>query len=684
VSVSFCLRPVVECSGRTAKSIVQPNRFRSCTFETYPVAPAPLTMTSVAFPKSIFSELASNLPRHACRTGESITMSSKKSWLSVGITSFNGKISLTFLFLLLALPAFAAGGACPSNTNYVNLTTGAATGGTLSSYGITSCYFIAANGSDSNNGLSEVSPWAHAPGMPSCSGSCATVASVCNSNNCKGFGFIFRGGDTWHFGNNGASPYTGGTWDWSAGTGGTLSNPIYVGVDQSWFSGGSWARPILTGDNPVCGPSNVGGNCHSGSLANYKLSQYYVSSCAYQVGSGNIMIHTSGSSHYLFDNFEIAGLCQNAVGQPGGRDEYMTYGSSGDMRFLNLYLHGWTHLQYADVNGGSGCNSGNVCFGISIFAGGKSSTPDDVLRYVVIDGSDSDPIAAQACYCDFWDVAYSYIGNQSGVITRQQHLYHDNLYEYWYENGHGNVMESVGDAPGTNATYNNLFRHVNTTHDPGDPMFWPFPPPGTTDYFFNNLSYDVTSMEYFNVGQNSNGGAQGPLVVFNNTFQNNVISGGGIFGCNTNQQFSWTAANNLYITEGSSAYSTNKCTTGGNTDTTSLLMNNATATSDGYTSSQTYVYSPTSSGSPTVGAGTNGSQAFCGALATAGLSAAATACQSDTNYACSYSSSGHTVSCPARTQNARPGNGAWDIAAYEYSTQDQQPNPPTGLSAVVQ
>jgi len=395
------------------------------------------------------------------------------------------------------------------------------------------------------------------------------------------------------------------------------------------------------------------------------------------------MLHLSGSSHYLVDNFEITGLCQQTPG--GASDDYIAYGSSGDVRFLNLYLHGWTHLQYADVNGGSGCTSSTMCFGVYIFAGGNSSAPDDVFRYVAIDGSDSDPVGAMTCYCDFWDVAYSYFGYHSGVITRQQHLYHDNLYEYWYENGHGNVMESVGDAPGTNAFYNNITRHINTSADPGDPLYWPFPPPGTTLYWFNNLTYDVTNMEYWNVGQNAPQTAgQGPIVIFNNTFQNNVVSGGGIFGCTSKYPFTWTAANNHYITEGSSAYNSTECTTGGNSDTTSLLMKNATATTDGYTSSQTYVYSPTSSGSPTVGAGTNGSQAFCGALATAGLSAATTACQSDTNYACSYSSSGHTVSCPARTQNARPGNGAWDIAAYEYSTQDQQPNPPTGLSAVVQ
>ena len=42
MSVSFCLPTVVECTGRTAKSIVQPNRLGPCPFETYPASPAPL------------------------------------------------------------------------------------------------------------------------------------------------------------------------------------------------------------------------------------------------------------------------------------------------------------------------------------------------------------------------------------------------------------------------------------------------------------------------------------------------------------------------------------------------------------------------------------------------------------------------------------------------------------------
>ena len=34
-------------------------------------------------------------------------------------------------------------------------------------------YYIAANGSDSNNGTSKTTPWLHAPGMPNCTSNCA-------------------------------------------------------------------------------------------------------------------------------------------------------------------------------------------------------------------------------------------------------------------------------------------------------------------------------------------------------------------------------------------------------------------------------------------------------------------------------------------------------------------------------
>src|SRR5208283_2265167 len=56
--------------------------------------------------------------------------------------------------------------------------------------GTTSCFYIAANGVDTNNGTSESAPWLHAPGMKGCSGTCSSTTPT------AGEGFILRGGDT--------------------------------------------------------------------------------------------------------------------------------------------------------------------------------------------------------------------------------------------------------------------------------------------------------------------------------------------------------------------------------------------------------------------------------------------------------------------------------------------------------
>src|ERR1035437_251590 len=77
------------------------------------------------------------------------------------------------------------------------------------------CYYVSAAGSDSAAGTTEGTAWLHAPGMPNCSGSCATVQSGFGSaGSIIHVGIIFRGGDSWHFGNSSATPYTGGEWQW--------------------------------------------------------------------------------------------------------------------------------------------------------------------------------------------------------------------------------------------------------------------------------------------------------------------------------------------------------------------------------------------------------------------------------------------------------------------------------------
>ena len=157
-------------------------------------------------------------------------------------------------------------------------------------------YYIAANGSDSNNGTSKTSPWQHAPGMPNCTATCGAT------NPQPGDKFIFRGGDTWHFSNSGASPYTGGSWRFNyAGSSSNCnvdalagaivtSSCIYIGVDQTWYTGSTWVRPVMTMDNP--------------------LSKGFVSNCTYDnSGFNGIFL---GRSYIVFDNFDIQGNCSGA------------------------------------------------------------------------------------------------------------------------------------------------------------------------------------------------------------------------------------------------------------------------------------------------------------------------------------------------------------------------------------
>ena len=79
-----------------------------------------------------------------------------------------------------------------------------------------------------------------------------------------------------------------------------------------------------------------------------------------------------------------------------------------------------------------------------------------------------------------------------------------------------------------------------------------------------------------------------------------------------------------------STYISGPCST--LTSTTSKLMSRTRPPqADGYTSSQTYAYSPTSDSSPTVSQGTNVQSSYCSALSTAAgsdstLADAASAC----------------------------------------------------------
>jgi hypothetical protein len=533
------------------------------------------------------------------------------------------RIAILLVCIFIARSAFAAGGLCPSGVPAKG----------------NNCYFIAATGADTNSGTSESSPWLHAPGMPKCSNTCAGVTPS------GGQGLIFRGGDTWHFGNSSATPYVGGLWRWLWN--GSSGNNIYIGVDQSWYNssscGSSWCRPIMSGDNPLSTSTTLSG-------------------CAYQVPGGNNFVTFANRSYFTFDNFEFTGLCQKSTGSPFAQDVYISDGSANHALFKHIYFHGWTHVKF---------NCGSQCFNAFMFEGGQGGGKQIGLQYqyIVMDGSDSDPAGAGMFYTGMYDVSYSVFRYGAQMIGSLCHAFHDNLVEYWYDPGdgaaHGNVVECLGpEAPGTGAYYNNVVRHTNASG--GQVNFWLEPGTSTTDYFFNNLFYDIgPAGNYFNI-QNRGGG---PVYAFNSTLQSS--NSASLMECQGGP--SLTHAYNMhFITEGSTFYN-GRCSTA-----TNLRQSNSAAKGQGYTATETYAYSPTSAGNSTVGTGTN-EQSLCTALSGAGLSDAATACQSDTRYACVYKSTSHSVTCAARAVVARP-TTAWDVGTFQYpGTQASLPSPPENI-----
>lgn len=485
-----------------------------------------------------------------------------------------------------------------------------------------STHYVAANGSDSNNGTSETTPWLHAPGMPNCSSNCKSYTPS------GGDTLIFRGGDTWHFANRSAAPYTGGEWSWSW-SGSSSGSPIYIGVDQKWYSGSSWTRPVLSSDNPS--------------------SKKAVAKCAYELPMSNQMMSFDHINYVLFDNFEITGFCWSNGSLPYG-DNVMIE-SQGPVQGLtpcyityeHLYVHGWTHTIAGKEGTGGGFQGFNQNFGVC-------------FQYNVIDGSDSDDASLSAIIGDNYSAAYNVFRHFGGTIVGNTcHTLHDNLFEYINNvtdgSSHTDVWFCYGEYSGgkadPNTFYNNIFRYIGTQYDEAVSAIILFsPPPGQTDYMFNNVAHDNQpgGTNYFNLNERGGPGG-GNLAVFNNT---GVVGRARCLICNGSGVGTVTAVNNLWITTGSNA------SIFGNTSTLSeshsVYITPAKAASRGYKSTNDYAPNLT------VGAATSNS-ALCDGFSD---STARSSCLSGTGDRCTYLISDHTVSCsdlsPVDTSAAVPRN----------------------------
>lgn len=461
------------------------------------------------------------------------------------------------LFLCAVPPAFAAGGTCPSGNNTIDPQgnpisisnvgiTGTITGS------ITGCYYISkATGSDSNTGTDEAHPWAHLPGMPSCTG-------TCNSHNpAAGEGFILRGGDTWTSGDLGI------TWLWN----GTSNHPIYVGVDQSWFNAGcgaSWCRPIFnaTGlsadifnlingtwiiiDNiEIKGMTNADNGCRMESGTNERCTQLYFHAWTHAaIGSNNVGFFSQcgpGSmiDHNVMDGSDSSKNTMNGVFSSCAgtiQYNYFNYVVSGILASID-------NVNNNIVENSVDSADGDHCNGIFTFAPASGSTTyvyNNITRKMICSGG-----------VNFW-----LNGNNGGSCSKCTAYAYNNIIDA--SAASGNVF-NIGDHPSAQqGTY----------------------------YVYNNTVIA-------NNGGSCMGNGEGPPRSTTN-LENNHCIGTSIVCDGTG-----TTCNNL----------------GGNLSQTIAQANaNTSPHFDQYTSSESQEYSPVVSTNSTVGAGNNLSSSCSGSV----------------------------------------------------------------------
>jgi hypothetical protein len=528
---------------------------------------------------------------------------------------------------------------------------------TLTGARAASAYYIAASGSDSNSGTSKSSPWLHAPGMSTCTANCAAYSHVAGDQ------IIFRGGDTWHFGNSSLSPFAGfstAAWSWShsgsatscnlnAAAGAIVTTTCdYIGVDQTWYTGGSWTRPILNLDNTVTTASPA--------------------SCSYDYSTVANTVSISGN-YVIFDNFEVFGACYNSAA--GG--SVPTFSVTGaQVRMTDLYYHGFML--------GQACTSTtNDCDEYDVFAGVNSYSTYQRYDHNVIDNSDgtdgnSTTHATLLVFNQSLPEAdHNVIAHTSdGLKYRFAILIHDNYFHNMMQSQqdqssgtHANIMEWQG----TGASYTlSTYYFNNLTDCPLAPstigesvdMYPGGVNSGKFGYIFNNISncnYNGgIGTNCFQIETDGGNGGPGRTYYFNNTTYYPCI-----FRTPRGTLATATFQNGHFINFSGCPTSGVSCAISNFSSVTNTDSGNEVwQTTGGACGSMANNWAPTSGTCQTVGAGANLASSICAGMDN---SIAAAAC----TYAyggVTYNTTNHTA-----VDNTPVARGStWDASAYQYTS----------------
>lgn len=513
------------------------------------------------------------------------------------------------LFRLLALVLFAALPASAASTYYVSISAG----------------------SDSNTttqAKSKSTPWAHLPGMANVTSNAASYTPVAGDT------FILMGCDDWP----NASFII--NWAWS----GTSGSHIVIDRDTTWYNTTNcptaWNRAKFDAGSAIIDPPEC---TNSNAFWDFSSTSY-------------VDVNWIELVNYYWTSPQAGGSCYG--------NEFWVHAdvTASHLHLSNWYVHAWT----VNVAGGAD----DIDHG---FYGGCETCSVD---YMVANNSDGTQYTGIGMQWPTQHSIFKYVSNALKPNMSGEFGYNDiSLVGDVITGVHSNCIESIPPISGSGT----LYIHDNRVHDNVSCEGLQVGNPGETDYVWNNLWYNNTSV-----------GANGPQIPQNN---NNAVAF--YYFNNTNADSDtvcvrtdapghfWSSAfvmvNNHCITNGTPAGTTqsqlmmNYVVSGASTIVfaNNVVESATTASGQGYTNTQTYVYSPTSGSSPTVGAGGNLTSTYW----PSGYST------NDTAYACNQQTVGGVVEsvCPGHTTNARPASGAWDVGAYEYVS-GSVPTAPTGVT----
>jgi hypothetical protein len=465
-------------------------------------------------------------------------------------------------------------------------------------------YIDFASGNDANNGGSKATPWKHAPGMQNCTGNCASKTPA------PGDAVIFKGSVTWD----------STCWSWVLPSSGTIGNPIYYGVDQSWFNGVSWSRPVFDGGMVV--------------------------------PTADSLLRVLNVSYLTFDNIEMKNLLAGTNEGPA----FLHLDSSGNILMENLYLHGWDLQEPGNPNDSA---HGAIY--------GTSSVGPNTVDHALISNSEfslthNNGVAIRSID----EVSYTTVHDVSSLCLGCVTVHHSTFYNISFPvndfdpSYHTNGIYLIGNG----SVYDTLIYNFAAN---GAPIY---PNPASsgsgacqnwTQYIYNNVIIFASSpsaVVLIDVDPDApaSSGACGTVYIWNNTLQSNgnkvAIRTAWHGGATTHLAKAEVQNNHVINLDGadhncfSNSCDSNAFAPDSFTYNHSVFQTNATANAQGYTRANNYA--PANRVGGTVSRGVVPTSLF-----------------------------NTDIRGMIRPQSQ------WDIGAYEFSSPGTPPNPPGTVRAVI-